>query len=120
MASGTISVNGRPQTFSVGEGSFAAEAVAKYTGCSYTIPANSIYAVEGCAWYLASRPEYVALCTSDTNVNAQLANGGNAALMASVGYIGSTSSSSLTIYLWAKYAGTGSNSVQLNGWYMPK
>jgi len=121
VAESKVSANYRAQTFAVSEGSFAAEAnVAKYTGCSFTIPANCVYAIEGCAWYLASRPEYVALCTSDTNVNAQLANCANAGLMASVGYVGNTGTNPTTIYLWAKYGGTGTNSVQLSGWYIHK
>jgi len=118
MASGTINVQGIT-TVSSGNGSFSATTSWTYTGCSVNIPANCVYAIQGNAWYLASRPDAIAISTSDTNVNSQVSNGGNNGAMGSCSYVGYTSMA-FTAYLWAKYSANGINSVNLVGWYMPK
>ena len=107
-----------PKYFSVSNSNFNASTSFQYTGVSIQIPAGYAAIISAKALYINSRPNSVAICGSSTNVNAQIANGSNFGVMANATAFHSTSTGA-TLYLWAKYDGTGINSVEMKGVYFP-
>lgn len=98
-------------------GNFSGETNTFYTGISVTIPANSFYVVQGNALYISSAPIKAMLGTSDSNSNAAIATGNYSFPLAACTTCGYTSGG-LTIYLWAEYNATGSESGAINGFYI--
>ena len=84
-----------------------------YTGLSVTIPANKFYIVEAIGQYANCNITNMLIATSNTNT----ANGRTNAQSTTVGkgsrvqYIGFSSTSSVTYYLWAKGEPAASTSV---------
>ena len=84
-----------------------------YTGLSVTIPANKFYIVEAIGQYANCNITNMLIATSNTNT----ANGRTNAQSTTVGkgsrvqYIGFSSTSSVTYYLWAKGESAASTSV---------
>ena len=91
-----------------------------YTGVSFTVPANCFFVVTAKATYANVQPSNVAINNSSTNANATLATGAYSPVMSSCSLAGKSGSSSMTLYLWAKYAGANSHagSVYLEGFYL--
>lgn len=66
-----------------------------------------------------NRPEEIVLSRSsssveNTDVVARTTNGSACSLA------GMTDNNALTLYVWARYAGSGSNYTTVYGWHMPK
>ena len=98
--------------------SFEATTSWKYTGVSLQIPARHTFIGEAHAYYNNNSPVAVAMCDSSTNVNAQFANGGINGASAYASFVRASLGGS-TVYLWAKYGGTGINTVGISGLLIP-
>ena len=92
----------------------------KYTGLSFTIPANCIFGVTATASYNASSPKYISIGGSSTAANSTACCGANAGICATATLSDITGSSSKTLYIWAQYSGAGTNNCSYVGWYKPR
>lgn len=99
--------------------SFTSSTTIAYTGLSITIPANSIFGFYVKAAYNYNMPKEIALSTNSSAIDSAstyaLTTDGSVCSIA-----GATENSALTLYVWARYNGSGSNYATAYGWYMPK
>lgn len=92
---------------------FTATTTLSYTGVSYTIPANTFYAIAFNAVFIANGPQEILLSKSNSTTSPYLvlahSNGGSMASIAG------TTDESITVYVWARYSGTGQNRIDIDG-----
>lgn len=117
MASGTIKKT--PKITSLKSStSFASQTTLAYTGASFTIPAYCAFSVHVRAFFLTTTPSLVTINESNNNPNTQISFGSGNGITAWAELTGKTESTSVTYYIWAKYASTGNNRVDVNGYYI--
>ena len=94
--------------------------VMRYTGVSFTIPANSYFVISARATYTGAKPLNVAINDSSTNANANIATGAYSDVMCTCSFASYTGSSAKTYYVWAKYAtvNASAGTIYIDGWYL--
>lgn len=91
----------------------------RYTGVSFTIPANSYFVISARATYLGAKPLNIAINDSSTNANANMATGAYSDVMCTCSFASYTSNA-ITFYVWARYATASANAgtIYIDGWYI--
>lgn len=90
-----------------------------YTGVSVTIPAGKEFAILVKATYRNNEPLEIALSTSNSAIRTYntVARSDSASTISFAGYTDASYIGSLTLYVWAKYASSGSNDIDVSGYY---
>lgn len=89
-----------------------------YTGLSFDIPANSFYNLTAVAFYNINQVVSIGLSTSNSSfISGFLSSNDVGQTYGSTSRSGYTDSA-ITVYVWAKYAGVGTNTVALYGYYV--
>ena len=106
------------------ETQFTSSTSYSYTGVSFTIPANCQFVVTVVAQYQNGAPQEVGINTTTNNdlytVAHQTVSSNHNDAELSCTWSGQTDSSSITRYVWAKYASAASNAIIINGFYIPQ
>lgn len=91
----------------------------RYTGVSFTIPANSFFVISARATHLGAKPLNIAINDSSTNAYANVATGAYSDVMCTCSFASYTNTAR-TFYVWAKYAtvNASAGTIYIDGWYL--
>lgn len=92
---------------------FTASASLAYTGISYTIPANSFYAINFNAVFLNNAPQEILISKSATTISPYLVYAHNDA--GSIVSVSGTTMENLPLYVWARYNAATQNRIDIDG-----
>ena len=94
---------------------FTSSSTTSYTGVSITIPAGKSFAIRADAQYNTKEPKEIYLVRSDSSIaeKFRIMAGGEVGSCSVSGY----AAANITLYVWAKYGGAGSNTIGLYGFY---
>ena len=92
---------------------FTASTTLSYTGVSYTIPANSFYAINFNAVFLNYAPQEILLSKSASATSPYLVYAHNDA--GSIVSVSGATSENLTLYVWARYNTASQNRIDIDG-----
>ena len=89
------------------------------TGVSVNIPAGKEFAILAKATYQNNEPLEIALSTSNTAIRSYntVARSDNRSTISFAGYTDPDYIGSLTLYVWARYASSGQNDIDVSGYY---
>ena len=96
---------------------FASSASLSYTGCSVTIPENSIYAMLIELVFMSSQPKEIAISYSDSSLTVY--NTVFRSDECSTASICGLTTFAATFHIWARYDGAATNRLSIKGWHMP-
>lgn len=89
-----------------------------YTGVSINIPAKSFYSITAKAIFSNNPALWVGIGDSSSEVARCYDNANTGLNHASCSTSGYTGDAGVTLYVWAKYTGSGKNNINIKGYYI--
>ena len=87
----------------------------RYTGLSYTVPANSFYVLTARAGYSNRKPESVLFSTRSDSANGGVVSEAVSANYSATTTVSGFTESEMTLYVWAKWSGSSTETAAING-----